>query len=197
MTDDPTADEAIAALRADDTLEPYIREHGTVAISPADDLYQRLVVSLLRQQVSIDAADAVRDRLFEQFEVTPEAIAATKPDRLTDVGLSSAKAEYARAAAEAFRDREYTLESFEGLDDEAVIDELTTIRGVGPWTAKMFLLYGLGRTDVFPVEDLGIRRGMEIVCGPELTRGEMVERAQEWAPYRSYASLYLWRAYEG
>jgi DNA-3-methyladenine glycosylase II len=83
------------------------------------------------------------------------------------------------------------------MSDDAVVEELTTIRGVGPWTAKMFLLFALGRPDVFPVEDLGVRRGMEQVVGRELTRGEMRDRAAEWAPYRSYASLYLWRAYEG
>ncbi|MFC7057019.1 DNA-3-methyladenine glycosylase family protein [Halovenus salina] len=197
MTDDPTAAEAVATLREDNALEPYIHEYGQLTVGPADDLYQRLVVSLLRQQVSIDAAEAVRERLFKSVEVTPEGIAAADPDHLTDAGLSNAKAEYAKAAADAFSEREYSLAYFEGMDDEAVVDELTTIRGVGPWTAKMFLLYGLGRKDVFPVEDLGIRRGMDIVCDEELTRTEMVERARDWKPYRSYASLYLWRAYEG
>jgi DNA-3-methyladenine glycosylase II len=83
------------------------------------------------------------------------------------------------------------------VSDDAVRAELTDVHGVGPWTAKMFLVFGLGRPDVFPVEDLGIRRGMELVCDRQMTREEMCERATEWAPYRSYASLYLWRAYEG
>jgi DNA-3-methyladenine glycosylase II len=74
-----------------------------------------------------------------------------------------------------------------------VTAELTEIRGVGPWTAKMFLVFGLGRPDVFPVEDLGIRKGMATLYDDDLTRGEMRERATAWAPYRSYASQYLWQ----
>jgi DNA-3-methyladenine glycosylase II len=79
------------------------------------------------------------------------------------------------------------------MDRDAVVAELTDVRGVGDWTAKMFLMFVLGREDVFPVEDLGIRRGMEELFG-DLTRAEMVDRAEPWRPYRSYASLYLWRA---
>ena len=188
--------DAARALRRDPALEPFVQEHGPLAIDPAEDSFQRLVVSLLRQQVSMDAAAAIRERLSAQFEVTPESMLAADPDALKDIGLSAAKVEYVKAVARAYREQGYSRTYFAGMDDDAVAAELTEIRGVGPWTAKMFLLFALGREDVFPVEDLGVRRGMELVCDREMTRAEMRERAIEWRPYRSYASLYLWRAYE-
>jgi len=192
MTDDP-----ITALAADPAIGPVVSEHGPVTLERADDLFERLVVSLVRQQVSMDAAAAIRDRLFDAIEVTPEGVQAADPDRLRDAGLSAAKVEYVNAAARRFDERGYDHAYFEGLSDEAVIDELTEIRGVGPWTAKMFLLFCLAREDVFPVEDLGIRKGMRAVHDRDLSRSEMVDRATDWAPYRSYASLYLWRAVDG
>lgn len=115
---------------------------------------------------------------------------------LRDAGLSEAKTEYVRAIAETYQREGYDHQYFEGMSDDAVAKELTKIRGVGPSTAKMFLMFALDRPDVFPVDDLGIRRGIELVCDRGMTRGEMRERAEQWAPYRSYASLYLWRAYE-
>jgi len=195
--DAETSRRAADALRSDETLGPLVAEHGPLALDPAEDTFERLVVSLVRQQVSMDAAAAIRERLFDRIRVTPAGVLAADERTLRDAGLSAAKAEYVRAVADAYRERGYDREFFAGMDDGAVIGELTDIRGVGPWTAKMFLMFALGRPDVFPAEDLGVRRGMEAVYGAELSRSEMRERAERWQPYRSYASLYLWRAYEG
>ena len=79
------------------------------------------------------------------------------------------------------------------MDDDAIIEELTSVRGVGPWTAKMQLLFSLGRPDVFPIEDLGILRGREELIGSEASHDQMIERAAPWQPHRSLASRYLWR----
>ena len=190
-------DEAIDHLRADEALQPYIEEHGPLTLDAAEHTFERLVVSLLRQQVSTDAAAAIRERLFDAVDITPGGILDADPATLREAGLSEAKTEYVRSVAEAYQREGYDHAYFEGLSDEAVLEELTSIRGVGPWTGKMFLMFALGRPDVFPVEDLGIRRGMEHIFEQELTRGEMRDRAVAWAPYRSYASLYLWRACEG
>jgi DNA-3-methyladenine glycosylase II len=190
-TDDPHA-----ALADDGVLGPLVEAHGPLTLEPASDLYERLARSLLRQQVSTEAAAAIEKRLRESVAVTPEAILAADPADLRAAGLSAAKVEYAKAAAETFREEGYDHDYFAGMPDGAVAAELTAIRGVGPWTAEMFLLFGLGREDVFPVGDLGIRRGMELLFG-ELTRAAMVEEAERWRPYRSYASLYLWHHYEG
>jgi len=184
------------ALRDDPELGPLVDEHGELKLDPADDPFERLVVSIVRQQVSMDAAAAIRERLFDAVEVTPAGVAGADPDVLRDAGLSSQKTDYVRNVAEAFRDRGWDRASFQQLSDDEVRAELTSITGVGDWTAEMFLMFGLGREDVFPVGDLGIRKGMRALYGDEATRAEMREVAERWRPYRSYASLYVWRAYE-
>jgi DNA-3-methyladenine glycosylase II len=184
-------------LREDPDLGPLVDEHGELAVEPHDDPFERLVVSIVRQQVSMDAAAAIRERLFDAVEPTPEAFAAADPEVLRDAGLSASKVEYVRNVAEAFTERGYGHDYFRELSDEAVHDELTSIAGVGPWTADMFLMFALGREDVFPVGDLGIRKGMQSLFGEDTTRAEMRDVAERWQPYRSYASLYVWRAYEG
>jgi len=185
-------------LAEDPTLGPVVAEHGPLSLDPAEDLYQRLVVSLIRQQVSMNAAAAIRERLFDRFAVTPAAMLNADPAVLRDVGLSEAKVEYVKAAARAFEERGWSHEYFAEMTDDAVATELTEVRGVGPWTANMVLMFGLGREDVFPVGDLGIRQGMRVLYDDEeMTRSEMREEAEAWAPYRSYASLYVWRVAEG
>ncbi|MDZ7849593.1 MAG: DNA-3-methyladenine glycosylase 2 family protein [Halodesulfurarchaeum sp.] len=192
--EDPT--DAHRHLRADDQLAALIDRHGYLVLQPAPDPFRRLVKAIARQQVSMASAAATWERLTDAFEVTPAEIKSTDPAALQDVGLSTAKSEYVKAAAEAFAERGWSREAFENLSDEAVIEEVTEVRGIGPWTAKMFLQFGLGREDVFPVEDLGIRKAMQSQYGIE-SRGEMRERAAEWAPYRSIGSLYLWRVGDG
>ena len=187
--------DAIDALRTDADLGPLIERHGHLSVDPADDFFARFVVSILRQQVSMASAAATRDRLFDAVEVTPEGLLAADDDTLRDAGLSRQKARYVNTLAAAFRDRGYTVAHFADTPDDAVIEELTSITGVGTWTAKMQLLFSLGRPDVFPVGDLGIRTGMRTLRG-DIDRERMVETAERWAPYRSYASLYLWRIEE-
>ena len=187
-------DDAILHLREDPDLKPIIDRHGEVTLEPADDLFERMVVSIVNQQLATDAAASIREQLYEAVEIEPSAILQADESTLRDAGLSRQKADYVRNVARAFADNGYSSEYFEGMDDEAVIAELTEIKGVGVWTAKMQLLFSLARPDVFPVEDLGIRRAMEAIYGDDLTRDQMVEIAERWRPYRSYASLYLWRS---
>lgn len=142
----------------------------------------------------MDAAAAIRERLFEQVEVTPAGILDADPAAMQDAGVSEAKTEYLRALAERWRAEDYSREYFAEVGDDEVAAELQEIRGVGPWTTDMFLMFGLGRPDVFPVGDLGIRKGVQQLFEDDLTRAEMRDHAERWAPYRSYASLYLWRA---
>ncbi|CCQ32619.1 3-methyladenine DNA glycosylase protein [Halorhabdus tiamatea SARL4B] len=180
-------------LRDDPGIKPLVAEHGELTLEPARDPFERLVVSIVRQQLSIASADAIRERLFERFTVEPSSLRAPSIDALADVGLSERKAETIRNVAVAFEKRGYSRDYFAEHTDGEVVAELTEITGIGPWTAKMFLVYGLGREDVFPVEDLGIRKGMWAVFDDEMDRAAMVERAERWRPYRSIASLYLWR----
>jgi len=184
-------------LRADPHLGPLVESHRPLHVEPAADLFERLVISILRQQVSMASAAATRERLFDRIEVTPEGVLAADPAILRDAGLSRQKTDYVRNAAKAFLDRGYDRAYFRDMDDRAVIEELTSITGVGEWTARMQLLFSLGRPDVFPVGDLGVRKGMAALFDLDRNdRERMVEIAERWAPHRSYATLYLWRIEE-
>lgn len=183
-------------LRADPHLGPLVEEHGRLEIEPAEDFFRRFVVSILRQQVSMASAAATRERLFDAVEVTPRGVLDADDDILRDAGLSRQKTRYVDNVAEAFLERGYDRASFDGMDDDEVVAELTSITGVGEWTARMQLLFSLGRPDVFPVGDLGVRKGMWQLFGEDLSREGMVDVAERWRPYRSYATLYLWRVEE-
>lgn len=184
-------------LATDEALAPLVETYGPLDLTPAADPFARLVTSLVNQQLSSAAAATIRERLGERVELTPEGVLAADRETLRDVGLSQQKVEYVRHVATAARDGRLDAERFATLDDEAVVAELTDIHGVGEWTARMFLLFALGREDVFPVGDLAIRRAMHAVCGVAAEdRAAMVERAAPWRPYRSYAALYLWHHHE-
>ena len=191
MTDSPHE-----VLRADPDIGALVTAHGELTLDPADDLFRRLVVSICRQQVSMASAAATRDRLFDAVEMTPSGVLEADDAVLRDAGLSRQKTRYVNEVAAAFEEHGYSVDYFADLNDDAVRAELTSITGVGEWTANMQLLFSLGREDVFPVGDLGVRKGFTNVVGDGYSRSEMVEYAQRWAPYRSYATLYLWRAEE-
>ena len=181
-------------LAGDPNLAPLVEQHGPVTVEPHPDPFERLVTSIVNQQLSGESAAAIHGRLTDRFELTPDALLAADEAALRETGLSGSKVDYVRSVAEAFDSGRIDPERFDAKTDEDVIDALTEVRGVGVWTAKMYLMFVLGREDVFPVEDLGIRRGMEALFGDGVSREWMVERAAEWAPYRTYASRYLWRA---
>jgi DNA-3-methyladenine glycosylase II len=184
-----------AHLARDETLAPLVEAYGPLELDPEGDPFERLVVSLVNQQLSTASAAAIRERLFDRFTVTPDGLLAVDEAALREVGLSGRKVDYIRSAAEAAREGRLARDRFAVMDDAAVVDDLTDIHGVGTWTAKMFAMFVLGRADVFPVEDLAIRRAMESLCDTP-SREAMVERADPWRPVRSYAALYLWHHYE-
>lgn len=186
---------AYDALRTDPALGPTVDRVGVVAVGPATDFFERFVLSVLRQQVSMAAAEAIEGRLQTRVELTPAGILSAEDNTLLDAGLSAAKVRYVNNIARAFEEREYSQAYFNDMSDEAVRAELTEITGVGPWTADMQLIFSLGRPDVFPVGDLGVREAMRTLFG-DIDRAEMRDRAEAWAPFRSYASRYLWRLQE-
>lgn len=187
-------EEAIAHLSNDPNLGPLVEEHGEVTLEPADSLFERMIRSVVSQQVSTAAARSIRERLFDSVEITPEGILAADEETLRDAGLSGQKVGYVRNIAEAFGENGYSVAYFDGMSNDEVVAELSSIKGVGTWTANMQLMFGLGRPDVFPVGDLGIRKGMQALFGEDIDRAEMTELAEPWRPYRSYAALYLWRS---
>ena len=190
--------EPYEALRQDETMAALLEEFGRIEVEPVEKggEFRRLVVSIARQLVSTESADAVLERLFDSFgEVTPRSVLETPPEELASTGLGETKAEYVREAARAFRDGQYGREAFADAPKDEVRDALTEIRGVGEWTANMYLLFVLGRDDVLPLGDLAVRRGMESLYGVE-TRNEMRRVAEDWKPYRSYGTRYVWAWYE-
>ncbi|MFC5135280.1 MULTISPECIES: DNA-3-methyladenine glycosylase family protein [Haloferacaceae] len=195
-------DRIAATLREDPTMATLVDRHGRLAIEPADDEFTRLCTSIVNQQLSTASAAAIHERFVGVLggDPTPDRVLAADEDALRGAGLSRTKVEYLRSAAEAFRDGDgdLTREGFAGHDDDAVVDRLTEIRGVGEWTARMYLIFALGREDVLPLGDLAVRKGIEQVYngGDDLTRDEMRAIAEPWRPYRSYGTRYVWAEYE-
>jgi len=164
------------------------------------DHYGTLVRSIVGQQLSTKAAAAIHARLLERFggrAPTPEEVLAADPDELrTAAGLSHAKVRYLRSLAEHVLDGSLKLDRLPELPDEEVSAELTAVKGIGEWSAHMFLMFHLRRPDVLPVGDLGIRRAVQVRYGlPELpTPVELTNIAEPWRPHRTLACIYLWRS---
>ncbi len=165
-----------------------------------DDHYGALVRSIVGQQLSVLAARAIYGRLTERFggrPPTPQEILLDEPDELrAAAGLSRAKVGFLRSLAGHVISGELDLEHLDELDDDTVIAELTAVKGLGTWTAHMFLMFHLGRPDVLAVGDLGIRRAIERGYGlDELPDAAQIEAiAEPWCPYRTLACRYLWRS---
>lgn len=193
-------DDVLACLREDPVMAAVIEEYDPYIEPEWNEEFERLVVSVINQSISTTAANAVRERVYELFDgpITPETVLAADDEALTAAGLGAQKTEYVNNAAEAFLDRDLTREGLADHTDEEVIEELTRIRGIGEWTARMYLLFVLEREDVLPLGDLAIRRGIENLynAGEKLSRDEMREIADAWRPYRSAGTKYVWAAYE-
>ena len=201
----PAADaKAIAALRkSDPVLRELIDEVGPLgdffAGRPTDH-YGMLVRSIAGQQLSTRAAAAIYARLLDRFgghPPTPEEVLADDPDELrTAAGLSHAKVRYLRSLAEHILDGSLQLDRLSALPDDEVMAALTAVSGIGPWSAQMFLMFHLRRPDVLPSGDLGIRRAVMIRYGllamPKPAEVDAI--GERWRPYRSLASVYLWRS---
>jgi DNA-3-methyladenine glycosylase II len=198
--------DAIAALRAaDPVLAKVIDEVGSdgpgdLGVTISSDRYGALVRSIVGQQLSTRSAQAIYGRLTDRFggrTPTPVEVLEDDPDELRQsVGLSHAKVAYLRSLAERVLDGSLDLDHLDRLPDQEVIAQLTAVRGIGPWSADMFLIFRLARPDVLPVGDLGIRRAFMVHYGlPELPAAAEMERiAEPWRPHRTLASLYLWRS---
>ena len=162
-----------------------------------DDAYGALLRAIVGQQLSVKAARTIYDRLCALYgdrTPTPRELIDTDPEELRTVGLSRAKAAYLRDLAEHVEDGELDLERLPELPDDEVSEQLIAIKGLGRWTVDMFLMFHLGRPDVLPVGDLGIRRAVQIAYGLEElpAPAELTRIAELWRPHRTLACLYLW-----
>ena len=191
-----------ATLCEDPTMATLVDRHGPLDVAAADDEFARLCTSIVNQQLSTASAAAIHERFVGVLggDPTPDRVLPADEAALREAGLSGTKVEYLRNVAVAFHDdeRDFTREALAGVSDEVVVDRLTAIKGVGEWTARMYLIFALGREDVLPLGDLAVRKGIERVYndGESLSRTEMREIGEAWRPYRSYGTRYVWAEYE-
>jgi DNA-3-methyladenine glycosylase II len=186
---------------SDATLARIIAEHPRVALASRGDAFSTLARSIVGQQISVKAADAVWGRFCSTCgELTPKNVLRRRATTLRGCGLSERKAEYIRDLCEHFISGRVDPARFAEQDDEAIIAELTDIRGIGRWTAEMFLIFNLLRPNVLPLDDLGLLRAVSLhyldgepIVGRE-GRARVEALAMDWAPWRSVATWYLWRS---
>jgi DNA-3-methyladenine glycosylase II len=194
-------DEAAEALAGSDAvLARLIERHRGERLSGSGDAFTTLANSIVGQQISVAAASGIWGRLEKRFPgMTPAELAVADIDTLRACGLSGRKAEYMQGIAQAFLREDYSSDSFDALDDDQVRDRLCALRGVGPWTAEMFLIFHLHRPDVLPLGDIGLHRAARKLYGwpDEGNTADTVARltalGQSWRPWRTVAVWYLWR----
>ena len=195
---------AIAHLRtADPVLGDLMARCGPCTLEPGDtDPFVTLCRSIIAQQLSSRAASTITERLDTLFDtgvVTPEGVLAVPDETLRSLGLSRQKQASLKDLATRTLDGSLQLAALSALSDEDVMRQLTQVRGIGVWTAEMFLIFSLGRLDVFPVGDLGIRKAIQRLYGYKKMPAvvTMHRHARKWMPYRTIAVWYLWESYDG
>jgi len=194
--------EAIHHLRrSDPILSEIIDRVGEYRIDFRNPDFETLVKSIVYQQLSGRVASVIFGRLLHAVHgvVTPESILKLRPSRMRTLGLSTQKTAYIRDLARHTRDGEVIFHELPGLSDEEVIERLTRVKGIGVWTAHMFLIFALRRADVLPTGDLGIRSAIRKAYKmAELPQPAEIEAiAKRWRPYCTVASWYLWRSLDG
>jgi DNA-3-methyladenine glycosylase II len=188
--------------RRDEKLKAVIRQVGACTLTLQPDPFAVLVRSIISQQISTKAAAAIHGRLKQALGgdvFTPADLRAISDDVLKSCGLSTSKRRYLRDLADKVHEGTTPLHDLETLTDEAIVARLVQICGIGTWTAQMLLIFCLGRLDVLPVDDLGLRNAIQRHYGlKELPKkAALIELAAPWQPYRSVASWYLWRSLGG
>ncbi|HQY28047.1 MAG TPA: DNA-3-methyladenine glycosylase [Burkholderiaceae bacterium] len=174
-----------------------IRACGPVHLASRGDAFQTLARSIVGQQISVKAAQSVWDRFTAKaVEVAPARVVRMRSTTLRGCGLSGRKAEYLKDLAARFVSGEVDPAHWPAADDEAIIEELCCVRGIGRWTAEMFLIFNLLRPDVFPVDDIGLLRGIgtNYRDGQKVSRDEARAIGEAWRPWRTVATWYLWRS---
>jgi DNA-3-methyladenine glycosylase II len=184
----------------DARLSLIIAKYGNCTIAPHTNYYEELISSIISQQLSVKAASTIWKRfigLYGDKTPTPEQILATDIEEIRKVGASYAKANYIKDLALHILEGELDLAHIATLDNNTVITQLTAVKGIGEWSAHMFMIFSLGRLDILPWGDLGVRKSMQEVYElPTLpNKAEMIAVAEvnKWAPYQSVAAWYLWK----
>jgi len=187
-------------LKKDKKLKEVLK-HEIVIPGRSKNITMSLVWSIMSQQLSIQVAKVMHDRFLNLFDgkfPKPEEILAMPVAEIKAIGVSQSKANYIHNVAQFCFDHKVTPAKLNKMTDEEIIEFLTEIKGVGRWTVEMLLIFGLGREDVFAVDDLGVQKGMiEIFKLHDLSKKELREKmmtlSKHWSPYRSYVCLHMWK----
>ena len=197
MTPDYWIEAKAALAKRDAKLRKIIRKHGDATLRSRGDAFQTLARSIVGQQLSVKAAETIWQRFLAACGgMKPPLVLAVPEPTMRACGLSRAKASYLLDLAGRFHTGAIKPRRWMKMEDEAIIEELVQVRGIGRWSAEMFLIFHLMRPDVLPVGDLGLQRAMERLYngGEPLTKAEMQAMGQAWQPYCSVATWYLWRS---
>ena len=184
-------------VKRDRVLRRLIPRFAGAALQPGGDAFTTLARSVTGQQISVPSAQAVWQRLLAlQPEFTPRGLLALAPEALRGAGLSARKIDYLLDLARHFESGLLHVDDWHDMDDESIIQELSAIRGVGRWTAEMFLIFHLLLPNVLPLDDAGLIRGISAnyFSGEPVSRSEAREVAAAWSPYCSVATWYIWRS---
>jgi len=186
---------------ADKKLAKVIVASGPCRIRPHSDHYGEMVGSIVGQQLSSVAAGTIWRRVLELFVgkmPTPEELIKVEDQKLRDVGLSWAKVRYVKDLARHILDGRLDLDHISTMPNEQLIEQLTAVKGLGEWSAHMFMMFGLGRLDILPVGDLGIKKAIQNLYGldklPDAAAIVTISNKNGWHPYESVASWYLWQS---
>jgi len=186
-----------ALARRDPVMGEIMRKHPKVFLARRGEPFMTLARAIVGQQISVKAAQSVWDRLMAcTGAATPEAVLARERKALRACGLSDRKTEYIADLAQHFADGRIHVHRWSEMDDEAIIAELVEVRGIGRWTAEMFLIFSLLRPDVFPLDDLGLQKGLRRAYfrDRKVSLKTMQRLGERWRPWRSVATWYLWRS---
>lgn len=193
-----TTDIARYLSEKDPILGKIIAKVGSLEAQKSTDYFISLVESIVSQQLSVKVADVIYARfenLFADRKVTPEKVLEIDADVMRQVGMSYGKIKYVKSLAQHVIDSPRVFEMFDLLSEEEIITELTQVKGIGKWTAEMFLIFSMGKPNIFSYGDLGIRNAIKKLYKLEdLSEHHALTIAEKWIPYRSYACRYLWRS---
>jgi DNA-3-methyladenine glycosylase II len=191
-------DEACKHLaKRDRVMKKLIPQFGEARLQGHGDAFSTLARSIIGQQISVKAAQSVWNRWLALMpKLQPAAVLALDVESQRAAGLSARKVDYLHDLAEHFNAGSVHVRQWAQMDDEAIIEELVAIRGIGRWTAEMFLIFHLMRPNVMPLDDVGLLKGIGLnyFSGEPVSRAEAREVGDAWAPYRSVAVWYIWRS---
>lgn len=197
VTPDYWAEACAHLSRKDRVMKKIIPQFGDAVLESRGDAFVTLARSIVGQQISVKAAQSVWDKFSKlSRKITPSSVLKLKVDDMRAAGLSARKVEYLVDLALHFDSGAVHVKDWQGMDDEGIIAELVAIRGIGRWTAEMFLIFHLMRPNVLPLDDVGLINGVSqnYFSGEPVSRSDLREVAQAWTPYSTVATWYIWRS---